>query len=93
MKATKSQLLEVKRALKEMDETNMLDSNELKVITKYVNGLGTLPALNRFMNDTTLIGLDKEINNVRYKIMDYVSENSNYKFTANGPNTWKLVKK
>lgn len=78
---------------KQMNEATMLDSNELKVISKYVNGIGALPALQYVTNDPAIKKFQDQINSIRMEMMEHVATNSNYKFVASGSNGWKLVKK
>jgi len=82
---------EVKQELKE--ETKQLDSNELKVIAQFVNSLGGVPNLSYSTNDAFIKQKEREIASIRIEIMNYVEQNSNYKFLGKSPNGWKLVKK
>lgn len=82
---------EVKQQLKE--ETKQLDSNELKIIVQFVNSLGAVPHLSTSTNDQFIKQKEREISGIRIEIMNYVEENSAYKFLGKSPNGWKLVKK
>lgn len=69
----------------QINESTMLDSNELKVINTYVNGLGATPTLRYSTNDSFILQKAEEINKIRIEIMNYVEENSNYKFIGKSP--------
>jgi hypothetical protein len=74
-----------------INEAVQLDANEVKAILQYVNGLGGLVNLNYSTNDKTIHGFQNKISETRMQLMSYVEENSQYKFTPNGSNKWKLT--
>ena len=83
--------MEVRSELKESPEQLM--SQDLKIISQYVNGLGAAPALRHSIDDKFILQKAEEINKLRIEIMNYVEENSAYRFYGKSPSGWKLVKK
>lgn len=84
-------IMEVRSELKEAPEQLM--SQDLKIISQYVNGLGAAPALRHSIDDKFILQKAEEINKLRIEIMNYVEENSAYRFYGKSPSEWKLVKK
>lgn len=94
VKVLKKYINEVKREMMKEDvPSKMLDSNELKVISAYINGLSAAPHLDHATNDQTIKKIARQVSGLRIEMMRYVEENSNYKFIGKSPNGWKLVKK
>lgn len=83
----------VEGILNEAPENEQLDSNELKIIARYVNGLGSTPTIRHSTNNKFILDAEQRINAIRMEIMNYVEENSAYKFYGKSPLGWKLVKK
>lgn len=83
----------VESIMREEESPRMLDPQELKVISQYVNGLSAVPSLRHSINDKTILNLADKVNSLRMEIMEYVEQNSNYKFYGKSPQGWKLVKK
>ena len=84
-------VMEVKNELSEAPEQLM--PQDLKIISQYVNVLGAAPALRHSIDDKFILQKAEEINTLRIEIMNYVEENSAYKFYGKSPSGWKLVKK
>ena len=88
----KKLIKEVKQELKE-ESGKQLDSQELKVIVDYINGLSAVPHLDYSTNDVTIKTIANKIAELRIEMMNYVEDNSQYKFIGKSPKGWKLIKK
>ena len=95
---TKRQLQIVENFIKNetkrmMKEVNQLDHQDVKIALNLVNSLvqGTT-SLEHQTNDPSLKSFSEHIRKIRIEIMNYVEDNSNFKFLGNGKG-FKLIKK
>ena len=91
MKPTKQQLLEVKSALKEMDER--WNGQDIKAADLIVQALSKMPSPSSSTNDKTVIDAYHEAASIRRELMKYIETKTGYRYVAKDGNTWKLVKK
>lgn len=92
MKLAKLQESGLRKIVKLLSE-NSLDGSDVKVASDMVSGLSSVPNAGHRTNDSFLKQKYDEISRLRIAIMEYVEQNSGYKFAAKGGNGWKLVKK
>lgn len=83
----------VEDVLKE-DGKNSLDSNDLKVALRLINGMseGSV-GLDHATNDRGLKNFNERLIGLRIEIMEYCEKNSGYTFYGKSPYGFKLVKK
>lgn len=76
------------------EENNSLDSQDLKVALRLINGLsdGSV-GLRHSTNDRGLLDFERKVSALRIEIMEYVEQNSQYTFYGKSPHGFKLVKK
>jgi predicted methyltransferase len=70
-----------------------ISPNQAKSVLQYVNMLGKLPTMQLITNDKKLIQITDQISRLRMDMVEYIEQNSQYKFVASGPNSWRLTKK
>lgn len=83
----------VEGILNEAEPSSKLDSQEVKVIAAYINGLSSTPTIRYSVNDRNVLAITDKINALRMELMEYVKENSDYEYRGKSPFGWKWIKK